>query len=43
MKKRFSISMDEELIKLLQKKAAEEGRNLSNMIEFLVRKAIDQK
>lgn len=41
MKKRFSISMDEELVERLQKMADEEGRPLSNLIEFLIRKAIE--
>lgn len=43
MKKPFSITIDEELYEKLKEMAEEQGRTISNMIEFLVRKAVDQK
>lgn len=43
MKKPFSITIEEELYNKLKEIAEEEGRNLSNLIEFLLRKAVENK
>ena len=43
MKKAFSITIDEELYNRVKELAEKEGRTISNLIEFLLRDAIDQK
>lgn len=41
MKAKPSISIDEQLLETIREMAAEQGRTLSNMIEFLLRKAVE--
>lgn len=43
MKVKPSISIDENLLKQIKDMAAEQGRSVSNMIEFLLRKALEDK
>lgn len=43
MKKRLVVTINEELYKLLKEKAAQENRNLSNFVETLLYKALDEK
>ena len=43
MKVKPSISIDEELLKEIKEMAAEQGRSVSNMIEFLLRQALKDK
>lgn len=41
MKKPFSITIEEDLYNRLKELADQEGRNLSNLIEYLLRKAVE--
>jgi metal-responsive CopG/Arc/MetJ family transcriptional regulator len=43
MKKRFSISLEEDILKQVQELAEKEGRNLSNMIEYIIRQYLADK
>lgn len=43
MKERLVVTINEELYKLLKEKAAKENRNLSNFVETLLYKALDEK
>lgn len=43
MKRAFSITVDEKLIDQIKAMASEEGRSLSNMIEYLLRIAVERK
>lgn len=43
MKAKQNISIDENLLARLKEMAIEEGRSLSNLIEFLLRKAVEDK
>lgn len=43
MKERLVVTINEELYKLLKEKAAQENRNLSNFVETLLYKALDEK
>lgn len=40
MKQRVSMSIDEELIAYLRAIAEQEGRSVSNLIEYLLKKAL---
>lgn len=43
MKAKQNISIDEDLLARLKEMAVKEGRSLSNLIEFLLRKAVEDK
>ena len=43
MKRAFSITIDESLYERLKRLAEEDGRTLSNLIEFLLRNAVAGK
>lgn len=43
MKTNQNISIDAELLEKLRIMAEEDGRSLSNMIEFLLRKAVEDR
>lgn len=43
MKKAISVTIEESLYNHLKKLAVADGRNLSNLIEFLLRKAVEDR
>lgn len=42
MKERLVVTIEEELYHILKEKAAAENRNLSNFVETLILKALDE-
>ena len=43
MKKPFTITVEESIYNQIKTEADKEGRNLSNMIEYILRKYLEEK
>ena len=43
MKKKISITIDKDIIEAIKKEAEEQQRSFSNMIEFIIKKELNNK